>query len=262
MSSNKEINERNIARDTLVRYSGSKIKDFQKYILLTNFPNYVDYFAKKTGEEILEGSMMKVCHSSKHKISILDYKIGSPAAALAVDLISFVNPKACLMLGMCGGLRRKYKIGEYLLPVASVRGEGTSNFYFPERIPALSNFLIQRALSEVLDKKKQSYHIGITHSTNIRFWEFDKDFRQQLIDERVQAIEMECATLFIAGYKRKVPIGALLLISDKPLEKSGIKTMESSKRVKKNFTDTHVDLGIDVMLHLQKLKDDPKDQID
>ena len=257
-----DSHERDIARDTLVRYSGSKIKDFQKYILLTNFPHYVDYFAEKTGGQISQGSMMKVCHSYEHKISILDYKIGSPAAALAVDLLSFVNPASCLMLGMCGGLRRKYKIGEYLLPVASVRGEGTSSFYFPDRIPALSNFFIQRSMAEIMDKSGIKYYIGTTHSTNIRFWEFNDAFRQQLIDEKVQAIEMECATLFIAGYKRKVPIGALLLISDKPLDKHGIKTMESSQRVKKNHTATHVDLGIAVMEHLKQFKNKPKAQLD
>jgi len=258
----KEVNERNIAHDTLVRYSGSKIRDFQKYILLTNFPHYVDYFAEKTGCPVVEGSMMKVSHDPANNISILDYKIGSPAAALAVDLLSFVNPKSCLMLGMCGGLRRKYKIGDYLLPVASVRGEGTSSFYFPERIPALSNFYIQRTLSEMMDKSKYKYHIGITHSTNIRFWEFSKEFRQQLIDEKVQAIEMECATLFIAGYKRKVPMGALLLISDKPLDKHGIKTMEISQKVKKDHTKPHVDLGIRALKKLQKIKTEPKSQLD
>jgi len=257
-----EYTEKDIAQDTLERYSGSKVNDFQKYILLTNFPNYVDYFATLANQTATAGSMMKACHWPAKKISILDYKIGSPAAALAMDLISFVSPVSCLMLGMCGGLRIKYRIGDFLLPVAAVRGEGTSDYYFPPTIPALSNFMIQKAMAETLDRKKVRYHIGITHSTNIRMWEFNKEFRQQLIDEKVQAIEMECATLFIAGYKRKVPIGALLLISDKPLERDGIKTNESSKRVKDRYSKKHVDLGLAIMNHLKIYKNSPKTQVD
>lgn len=242
--------EEKVARDTLERYSGSHPDEFQPYILLTNFSNYVEDFSKLSGQEIQYGSTMAACHWPDKKISILDFKVGSPAAALAIDVLSFIHPKACLMLGMCGGLRRKYKIGDYLLPVAAIRGEGTSDCYFPPQVPALSNFLIQKALSDTLEKEKTKYHIGIVHSTNIRFWEFKEDFRQMLIDQLVQGVEMECATLFAAGYKRKVYVGALLLISDLPLNRDGIKTKESSKKVNKNFSASHVQLGVKTLEHL------------
>jgi len=248
------VSEKKIAHDTLERYSGSPVELFQPLILLTNFPHYVDHFSKLSRQKTYEGSLMKVCHWKKKGITILDHKVGSPAAALAVDLLSYQEPRACLMLGMCGGLRKRYKIGDYLLPIAAIRGEGTSDFYLPANVPAMSNFTIQKAISEVLEAEDKKFHIGISHSTNIRFWEFNDKFKQQLIEEKVQAIEMECATLFVAGYKRKVSIGALLLISDKPLTHSGIKTKASSKHVARNFTDEHIKLGMKVLQDIRMTK--------
>jgi len=202
--------EEKIARDTLERYSGSDVDAFQPYVLLTNFPKYVHYFAESRGVSVIEGSMFKVAHCPKENISILDFKIGSPSAALVIDLLSHLPIKAALMLGMCGGLRRQYKVGDYFVPVASIRAEGTSDFYFDKEVPALANFLVQKMVTNVLDAEKIRYHIGITHTTNKRFWEFSVDFVHRIKVTRPQAIEMECATLFMAGYFHKLPVGALL----------------------------------------------------
>lgn len=239
--------EERIARDTLERYSGSPIQEFQPYLLLTNFSKYVHYFAESRQVEVKEGSTFKVAHSPYEKISILDFKIGSPAAALVIDLCAFLPIRAALLLGMCGGLRRHYIIGDYFVPVASIRGEGTSDFYFPSEVPSLANFLVQKMVTNVLDEERITYHIGITHTTNKRFWEFDKDFRSRLQSSRAQAIEMECATLFMAGYSHKLPVGALLLISDLPLNSDGIKTKRSSEAVFAKHTGDHVEKGVKVM---------------
>ena len=211
--------EEKIARDTLERYSGSAVEDFQPYLLLTNFPRYVSYFAESRKLPIIEGSMFKVAHSPDEKITILDFKIGSPAAALVIDLLAFLPIKATLLLGMCGGLRRTYKVGDYFVPLAGIRGDGTSDFYFPSEVPAMANFLVQKVVTNVMENEKMHYHIGITHTTNKRFWEFNTEFKERLGKSRAQAIEMECATLFMASYSYRLPLGALLLISDLPLSR-------------------------------------------
>lgn len=239
--------EAEIARQTLERYSGSSVSEFQGNLILTNFPKYVDYFAKSRGVPIQEGSMFKVAHDPKSEVSILDFKIGSPAAALVVDICSFLPIRSSILLGMCGGLRRRYQVGDYLVPVAAIRGEGTSDAYFPIEVPALSNFLMQRAVTEVLDEEHASYHIGITFTTNTRFWEFNEDFKTRLKNTRAQGIEMECATLFAASYKRKFTLGALLLISDLPLNHDGIKTKEGSQRVFDLYTADHVEKGVRIL---------------
>lgn len=248
-----------IARETLERYSGSPIADFQPYMLLTNFPRYVDYFAKSRDIPIIEGSMFKVAHSVEEKITILDFKIGSPAAALVIDLIANLPIKASLLLGMCGGLRRHYKVGDYFVPIASIRAEGTSDFYFPPEVPSMANFLIQKKVSDVLDSENIPYHIGITYTTNKRFWEFNQHFKDHLDLTRPQSIEMECATLFTASYYYRLPLGALLLISDLPLSRDGIKTKKSSESVYSQFTSDHVEKGVTILRSLDlSLQEHPK----
>lgn len=244
--------EDRIARDTLERYSGSSVEEFQEYLLLTNFPQYVLHFAEMRNLKIVEGSMFKVAHSPEEKISILDYKIGSPAAALVIDLLAHLPIKATLMLGMCGGLRRHFQIGDYFVPVASIRGEGTSDFYFPAEVPAMANFLVQKVVTNVLERHQDHYHIGITHTTNKRFWEFNQDFKKRLHETRPQAIEMECATLFAASYRYKLPLGALLLISDLPLDHGGIKTKKSAASVFSKHAADHVEKGVAIIRELEE----------
>lgn len=253
MNSNEHYeHEEQIARETLERYCGSPVGDFQPHLLLTNFPQYVQYFAESRALPLVEGSMFKVAHSPKEGVSILDFKIGSPAAALIVDLCAFLPIKSSLLLGMCGGLRRDYQIGEYFVPIASIRGEGTSDFYFPAEVPALANFLVQKTVTNVLEASGASYQVGITHTTNKRFWEFNKEFKERLYITRPQAIEMECATLFMASYKHKLPLGALLLISDLPFTPTGIKTKKSSEAVFQGFMAAHVEYGVKVMIALDE----------
>ncbi len=242
---NNDPYEAQIARETLERYTGSETERFCSYLLLTNFSRYIRAFAEIYQVPLMEGSMFACAHSPDHDVSIVDFGLGSTSAALIVDLCSFLpNIKAGLMLGMCGGLRRHYHIGDYFIPIASIRGEGTSDFYFPPEVPALSNFLIQKAATEVLEAEKAPHHIGITHTTNIRFWEFNSAFIEKLKENKAQALELECATLFAASYRRKLPLGALLLISDLPLTREGIKTKKSAKMIFDTYTMDHLEKGM------------------
>lgn len=249
-----EIKEAQFARETLERYGGSPAELFQSNLLLTNFPRYVEHFAETLGVPVQEGSMFKVAHSKKEDVSILDFKIGSPAAALVIDLCSFLDIKSALLLGMCGGLRRRYVTGEYLVPVASVRAEGTSDFYFPAPVPALANFLMQKAVTEVLEQQQATYHIGITYTTNLRFWEYNEEFIEHLKATRAQAIELECATLFMASYKRKFTLGSLLLISDLPLNRDQVKTKKSSEEIFQKYMPDHIEKGIAILHHARKMQ--------
>lgn len=247
------ISEKQFALETLERYSGSPAELFRSSLLLTNFPNYVDCFAEMKNVKVYEGAMFKVAHSQEDDVTMIDFKIGSPAAALVVDLCSFLPLKANLLLGMCGGLRRRYQVGEYIIPVASIRDEGTSEHYFPPEVPALSNFLITRAATEIMEEGEIPYHSGITYTTNKRFWEFNEEFKGKLRASRAQAIEMECATLFTASYSRKISLGALLLVSDLPLNPKGMKTKESSKFVYQKYMRGHIEIGIAIIERAKEL---------
>jgi AMP nucleosidase len=250
----KELTEKEVAISTLERYTGSDIKEFCSYLILTNFTQYLSCFAKKRDLKVYEGAQFLVAHSKEEDISLLVFRMGSPLASLTVDLCSAADFEAAVFLGMCGGLREDYEIGDYFVPVASIRDEGTSNFYLPQEVPAMANFLIQNAVLDVIQETKKEYHVGICHTTNIRFWEFNELFKEKLKMNRAQTIEMESATLFTAGYAKRLPIGSLMLISDLPLTPRGVKTKESSKQVFKKFSDEHVELGVEIIHELRRLK--------
>lgn len=236
-----------IACDMLERYTGSELKDFRKQIILTNFDYYVEVFKNIPGSTSSKGSAMNVAHNADIDVSIIDFSIGSPNAALIIELLSVTEPKAVLFLGMCGGLHRSLKVGDFILPMAAIRDEGASRHFMPTQVPALPTFKVQKFISQIVVEKGHDYRTGVIHTTDYRFWEFNDQFKHTLYEERALAIEMECATLFIAGFASKVPIGALLLVSDVPLRRGGIKTKKSAKKVFRKYTDIHLDIGIRAM---------------
>jgi AMP nucleosidase len=231
----------------LERYTGSESKLFRKQIILTNFEYYIERFHQLCGDSRHKGSAMSVVHSKKADVSIVNFSIGSPTAALIIELLASIEPTAVLLLGMCGGLHRSLKVGDFILPTAAIRDEGASQHFMPPQVPALPTFKIQKFVSQILVEKGHDYRTGVVHTTDYRFWEFDDRFKAQLYEERALAIEMESATLFVAGFASKVPIGALLLVSDLPLQRDGIKTKKSAKSVFRNFTDLHLEVGMKAM---------------
>jgi AMP nucleosidase len=247
--------EGNIGVDFLEMYTGSDLFKYQPYILLTNIEAYVRKFAELFNQEIFRGTAMSSCHAPEHKISIIYFGIGSPAAALIVELLSFVSPASTLLLGTCQGLRDEYKIGDYLNPVAAVRGEGTSLSYLPERCPSLSSFVIQRYVCQALEQNALIYHTGVVHTTNILLWFNKEDFKNDLLQERSQAVDNECATLFTAGFVFGVPVGALLLINSLPLKKEvDSSEHQEQKELREKWADLQLHTGLKVLKNMQTME--------
>lgn len=238
-----------IVANWLPRYTKRPIEDFTKYILLTNFNNYVERFAEWFDVPVL-GRNANMINASANGITIINFGMGSPNAALIMDILSAIEPEAVLFLGKCGGLRHKNNNGDYILPSAAIRGEGTSNDYFPPEIPALPAFNLQRAVSSNIRDFDKDYWTGTVYTTNRRVWEWDENFKEYLRSTRAMAIDMETATLFTVGFHNSIPIGALLLVSDMPLLEKGIKTTESDKLVTENFVDEHLKIGVKALSSL------------
>ncbi len=240
--------KRSIAISMLERYTGSDKEHFQKQILLTNFEHYMKQFKKITNcPKPTRGSAMSAIHSEKHGVSLINFNIGAPTCAIIVELLATIEPKAVLLLGMCGGLHRSLKVGDFILPMAAIRGEGTTAHFLPPEVPSLPTFKVQKFVSDVLVERGIEYRTGVIHTTDYRFWEFNPGFKEILYSQRVIGIEMETAALFTAGFASKVANGALLLVSDLPLQEGGIKTKASAKKVFQEFTDLHLELGIRAM---------------
>lgn len=239
-----------IVNDWLPRYTGTQLKDFGEYILLTNFNSYVEIFAAQEGVEI-KGLDKAMPNATSNGITFINFSMGSANAATIMDLLSAIQPKACLFLGKCGGLKKKTKIGDLILPIAAIRGEGTSNDYFPPEVPALPAFTLQRAVSTTIRDFKLDYWTGTVYTTNRRVWEHDNNFKNYLRTTRAMAIDMETATLFITGFANKIPTGALLLVSDQPMIAGGVKTEKSDQKVSKNFVEKHIAIGVQSLLEIK-----------
>jgi AMP nucleosidase len=233
-----------IVTNWLPRYTGTALEEFGQYILLVNFQNYVHKFAEMHGVHVCcEDKPMP--NATAEGITIINFGMGSANAATVMDLLSAIQPRACLFLGKCGGLKDKPAVGELILPIAAIRGEGASNDYFPPEVPALPAFNLQKAVSTTIRNYGQDYWTGTVYSTNRRVWEHDQAFKEYLRRIRALAIDMESATIFTTGFYNHIPSGALLLVSDQPMTPEGIKTAESDAKVTRDYAELHLRIGID-----------------
>ena len=242
-------NKKDIVENWLPRYTGTNLNDFGQYILLVNFSNYVELFAQWHKVKI-NGLNKPMPNATANGITIINFGMGSANSATVMDLLSAIQPKACLFLGKCGGLKKKNQLGDLILPIAAIRGEGTSNDYFPPEVPALPAFSLQKAVSTTIRNYALDYWTGTVYSTNRRVWEHDATFKAYLRKIRCMSIDMETATVFITGFANKIPTGALLLVSDQPMIPEGVKTEESDKKITQNFSSNHLKIGIDSLNEL------------
>ncbi len=239
-----------IVGNWLPRYTGTPLEGFGEYILLTNFSNYVEWFAAWHQVEV-HGRDKAMPNAHANGLSIINFGMGSANAATVMDLLSAIRPKAVLFLGKCGGLKKKNQLGDLILPIAAIRGDGTSNDYFPPEVPALPAFTLQRAVSSTIRDSGRDYWTGTVYTTNRRVWEHDEAFKKYLQRTRCMAIDMETATLFTTGFANKIPTGALLLVSDQPMVPEGVKTEASDQQVTSQYVEMHIHIGIDALKEIR-----------
>src|SRR3954466_5748558 len=238
-----------IVKNWLPRYTGEKLGNFGKYILLTNFSNYVKLFSEWNDVQVIGFDKPMQC-ATANDIPIINFGMGSPTAATVMDLLTAIQPNAVLFLGKCGGLKKRNKLGDLILPIAAIRGEGTSNDYFPPEVPALPAFALQKAISTTIREYAVDYWTGTVYTTNRRVWEHDEEFKLYLRSIRAYAIDMETATIFTVGFYNKIPTGALLLVSDQPMVPEGVKTEESDKMITTYYVERHLKIGVDSLKQL------------
>jgi AMP nucleosidase len=241
-----------IAKDWLPRYTGMPLEQFGENVLLTNFSNYVESFADRFNVDIYGEKKPMQAATNSDGLTIINFGIGSPNAATIMDLLSAYQPKGVLFLGKCGGLKDSSEIGHFILPIAAIRGEGTSDSYFPSEVPALPSFKLHKFVSEKIIEKGFDYRTGVIHTTNRRVWEHDKPFLEHLKATTCIGIDMETATIFVVGHYNEISRGALLLVSDVPVTPDGVKTEESDQEVTKEWAEQHLEIGISSMTEISK----------
>lgn len=241
--------KKDIVANWLPRYTGTPLADFGRYFILVNFQRYVQLFSEWENVPIM-GVDRQMPSATSGDISIINFGMGSANAATVMDLLSAVKPEAVLFLGKCGGLKKKNNLGDLILPIAAIRGEGTSDDYFPPEVPALPAFSLQKAVSTSIRNHQRDYWTGTIYTTNRRVWEHDNSFKKYLRQIRCMGIDMETATIFSTGFYNEMPTGALLLVSDQPMIAEGVKTEESDRRVSADFLETHLRIGMDSLYEL------------
>lgn len=242
-----ELSREIIAHDWLPRYTGMQVDEFGDYVLLTNFKSYVDAFAERFDCEVRGIDMPMQAASNGEGLTIVNFGIGTANAATIMDLLTARKPEGVLFLGKCGGLKDSTEIGHFILPIAAIRGEGTSDDYFPPEVPALPSFKLHKFVSEKIVGRGLEYRTGVVYTTNRRLWEHDQEFLGRLRRLTALAIDMETATIFIVGHYNDISRGALLLVSDVPTTPEGVKTEESDRQVTEEWADIHLELGIEAM---------------
>jgi len=241
------LKEHEYVRQTLERYTNCKLEQFCDHVLITNFKQYIKHFQEKTKGKYSEGNF-RIVNAPEKNCTMIDFGIGSPQAALVINCLAYLdNLKSVIMLGMCGGIDDILEVGNFLIPSAAIRGEGTSRHYLPPEFPAIPASSVNLYCIGAVRKVGLTPSCGIVYTTDRRLWEYDEKFIQYLREQRILAIEMELATLFSVAYRHEVPIGSIMLVSDMPLQKRGIKDKKLYAKIFSSYMDTHLEIGMDAV---------------
>ena len=246
------IKEHDYVRQTLERYTNCRLNDFCDHVVITNFKNYIKRFQQKTKGTYSEGNF-RISNAKDINCTMIDFGIGSPQAALIVNCLAYLdNLKSIIMLGMCGGIDDILEEGDFIVPSAAIRGEGTSRHYMPPEFPAIPASSVNLYCIGALRQTEIEPRCGIIYTTDRRLWEFDDDFVNYLRQQRILAIDMELATLLSVAYRYEVPIGSIMLVSDMPLQHRRIKDKKKQDEVFSNYMETHLDLALDAVKNINK----------
>ncbi len=244
------IKEHEYIRQTLERYTNCRLEDFCEHVLVTNFKQYIHRFREKYQGEFHEGNF-RIVNVKDMNCTMIDFGIGSPQAALIINCLAYLdNFKSVVMLGMCGGIEDILEVGDFIIPTAAIRGEGTSRHYLPQGFPAIPTSSVNLYCIGAVRKMGLTPRCGIVYTTDRRLWEFDEKFVNYLRQHRILAIEMELATLFTVAYRYEVPIGSIMLVSDMPLQTKGLKDKKLQHEIFSIHMETHLEIAADVVKNL------------
>ncbi|HYW35034.1 MAG TPA: AMP nucleosidase [Balneolaceae bacterium] len=213
-----------ISLDRLEHYTGTKPKDFQRYILFTNYDMHVEVFLDKYPDCVKPsrgGVQMPAFHHklpNNKGITLINIGVGPANAKTITDHVAVLRPDAMVMVGHCGGLRNHQAIGDFVLATGFMREDGVLDEILPLNIPITPNYLLNLYLKQVLDSYNRNHRLGTVFTSSNRNWEFAKKRTVEKIHmSRSIAIDMESATVATNGYRYRIPNATLLCVSDKPL---------------------------------------------
>ncbi|MEM7231037.1 MAG: AMP nucleosidase [Planctomycetota bacterium] len=207
----------------LEHYTGTRVEDFQRYILLTNYTMHMNVFQEiypdclRPERDVQMPAYHHVAEDNTG-ISIVNIGVGPSNAKTCTDHLAVLRPDALVMVGHCGGIRNHQEIGDFVLASGYMRADLVLDDLLPTSVPVAPSFLLNRYLALALDNASLRYRTGTVYTTADRNWEFHFDrTRHDLSASRSLAIDMESATVAANGFRYRIPNATLLCVSDKPL---------------------------------------------
>ena len=241
-----------ISLDRLSHYTGTHAKDFQRYILFTNYDMHVEVF-KELYPDCIKPDRTVQMPAYHHKLpenkgfSLVNIGVGPSNAKTISDHAAVLRPDAIVMVGHCGGLRNHQDIGDFVLATGFMRDDGVLDNILPLNIPITPNHLLNVYLKERLDEHERNYRLGTVYTTANRNWEFIKRRTvEQIHISRSVAIDMESATVATNGYRYRIPFATLLCVSDKPLHGKP-KLSGAAQTFYENSKELHLKMVIDAI---------------
>ena len=139
--------------------------------------------------------------------------LGAPYAVMVLEKLLVLGARMVLALGWCGSLQSHLKIGDLVLPTATVSTEGTSRHYPLDGQPRTRTRGCAASCGGRLSNSDHRWQEGPVWSTD----GFYRETVQQVAAHQAQGVlgvDMEMAALFTVGRFRQVPVAGLLVVSD------------------------------------------------
>lgn len=257
--------------ERLKHYTATQPKDFQKYILLTNYEMHLEVIKEKFKEDknfrIIESErtcQMRTIHiqsndSEKENLwfTIVNIWIWPSNAKNITDHLAILRPNLWIMVWHCWWLRNHQSIGEFVLADKFVTDCWILRRIQREKnpIPILPTFNLNILLNNILEKKKALFRMWTVFTTEDRNWELSyQEYKNYFDEDKSIAIDMESAIISAQGFRYKIPNTTLLMISDKPFHWE-LKKSKESQEFYKNSKKVHLDVLIELLTEVEKNKE-------
>ncbi len=193
-------------------------------------------------------------------VTLVNIGVGPSNAKTMTDHLAVLRPHCWLMVGHCGGLRQSQQIGDYVLAHAYLRQDHVLDGLVPTDVPIPALAEVQVALQEAAaavtgdrgEALKRRLRTGTVVTYDDRNWELRWRQERRRIDlSRAIAVDMESGTVATQGFRLRVPYGALLCVSDKPLH-GEIKLPGAASAFYERAVSEHLRIGLAALDLLRK----------
>lgn len=243
---------------TMQKHIRCKNLDVAPYVLIPGDPKRAKRIADSFDEveKISENREYVVYTGFKDgiRLSVCSTGIGGPSTSIAIEELSKIGAHTFIRVGSAGGRREDIPVGSVVIINAAVRGDGTSKEYLPEIYPAVANLDLTIALINSAKHllKEENFYTGISFSRDAYYMQ-NEYLNQVLLNTDVAVSEMECATAFIVGSKRRLRVGAIVGTDSNIIIKNQL-SLEQKDKLYMEAEKKTIDIAIDALVALGKIE--------